>query len=183
MAFALADPASRDAALLETLPGGVSSVRISASGAGSGTVLAEIYEIPPTSGVTLATPRLVNVSVLKTLGSGLVIGFVVTGPGPRTVLIRAVGPTLAAAPFNLSGTAADPQLALYSGATRTSENNDWGATAALTTAFSQAGAFMLPAGSRDAALIATLLPGNYSVQVTSVGATSGSALVELYEMP
>ena len=38
------------------------------------------------------------------------------------------------------------------------------------------------AGSRDAALVATLVPGNYSVQVSGVGGTTGIALVEVYEM-
>ena len=101
---------------------------------------------------------------------------------PRTVLIRAVGPTLGTAPFNLSGVAADPQLALYAGTLRAGENNDWGGTAALTTAFAQAGAFALGAGSKDAALVATLAPGNYSVHVSGVGASTGIALVEIYEM-
>jgi hypothetical protein len=179
-AFGLVSPASRDAAMMDTLSAGDHSVRISASG--RGTVLAEVYEAPPAGGVTTATPRLVNVSVLKALGSGVTVGFVIAGAGPRTVLIRAVGPTLTSPPFNVSSAVGDPQLALYSGTARTGENNDWGGTGALTTAFAQVGAFALPASSRDAALIATLMPGNYSVQVSGVNATTGIALVELYEM-
>ena len=69
-AFALAGAASRDAAFVGSLPKGDHSVRISASGNGTGTVLAEIYEMPVAGGFTSATPRLVNVSVLKQLGSG-----------------------------------------------------------------------------------------------------------------
>jgi hypothetical protein len=54
----------------------------------------------------------VNVSVLKQLGPGVTAGFVVGGSTPRTVLVRAIGPTLGAAPFNVPGVVIDPQLAL-----------------------------------------------------------------------
>src|SRR5688572_23930099 len=187
-AFALASADSRDAVIVGSLPRGDHSVRISASGNGTGVVLAEIYEAPAASGFTGTTPRLINVSVLKSLGAGVTVGFVIAPAvgqveaAPRTVLIRAVGPTLGTAPFNLSGVAADPQLTLFTGTTRTAENNDWGGTAPLTAAFAQVGAFTFPAGSRDAALVATLAPGNYSVQVSGIGGGTGMALVEVYEM-
>ena len=179
-AFALAGAGSRDAALPANVPRGDNSVRISAAGTGGGTVLAEIYERPPAPGA-IGVGRLVNVSVLKTLGSGLTVGFVIAGSGPRTLLIRAVGPTLGAAPFNMGGVVADPELTLFSGTVRMGGNNDWGGTDALVTAFAQVGAFALPAGSRDAALVTTLSPGNHSVQVAGV-AGSGVALVEIYEL-
>ena len=51
-------------------------------------------------------------------------------------------------------------------------------------AFTSVGAFQLSAdNSRDAAVIATLAPGNYTAQVSGVGNTTGVALVELYELP
>jgi hypothetical protein len=55
--------------------------------------------------------------------------------------------------------------------------------AAITAAGNSVGAFALPANSRDAALVATLAPGNYTVEVTGVGGTTGVALVEVYELP
>ena len=55
--------------------------------------------------------------------------------------------------------------------------------AALSNAFAATGAFTLPANSKDAALLVTLAPGIYSVQVSGVSNTTGVALVELYEMP
>ena len=158
-------------------------MKVSATGNGTGDVLAEIYDATPGASFTTTTPRLVNVSVLKHLGSGLTVGFVVGGVSSRNILIRAVGPTLGNAPFNVGGTVSDPQLALFAGSTRMNENNDWGGTPALTTAFATVGAFALPAGSRDAALMATLSPGSYSVQVSGVGGTTGLAIVEIYEVP
>jgi len=66
-------------------------------------------------------------------------------------------------------------------------NDNWGSTAALTAslsaAFSQVAAFQLPATSRDAALVASLVPGSYTVQVSGVANTTGIALVEVYELP
>jgi len=44
------------------------------------------------------------------------------------------------------------------------------------------GAFSLAAGSADSALILTLPPGNYTVQVAGDGGTTGIALVEIYEV-
>ena len=46
-----------------------------------------------------------------------------------------------------------------------------------------AGAFALTAGSADCAMIVTLPPGNYTAEVTGANASSGVALVEIYEVP
>ena len=104
------------------------------------------------------------------------------GPGSRTVLIRGIGPTLGAAPFNLTGVAADPRVTLYAGTRWMAANDDWGGSSALAAAFTRVGAFSLANTSRDAALITTLAPGNYSVQITGAGANPGLALVEVYEI-
>jgi len=57
-------------------------------------------------------------------------------------------------------------------------------TPALAAAFKSVGAFDLPAAtSKDAALLATLAPGGYTVQVSGVNNTTGVALVEVYEVP
>ena len=78
---------------------------------------------------------------------------------------------------------ADPQLALFSGQTERARNDNWGGGTALAAAFAQVGAFGLAADSRDAALLATLAPGNYTAQVAGTGTTTGIALVEVYEAP
>jgi hypothetical protein len=59
-----------------------------------------------------------------------------------------------------------------------------GATATeISTATGQAGAFTFASGSADAAIIVTLPPGTYSAQVKSTTSASGTALVEIYELP
>ena len=181
-AFPYTGPASRDAAIASNITTRDNSVKISAANTGTGTVIAEIYDATPPSAYTTTTPRLLNVSVRKHLGSGVTMGFTVGGSGSKTILIRAVGPTLGA--FGVPGTVDDPQLALFNGASaKIGENDNWGGTAALTAAYGQVGAFGLPPASKDAALLATLAPGGYSVQVSGTANTTGVALVEVYEVP
>ena len=181
-AFAYTGPASKDAAATASITSRDNSVRVSAAGSGTGTVIAEIYDATPAASFTTATPRLINVSVRKHLGSGLTMGFVVGGATPAKVLVRGIGPTLGA--FGVPGTVVDPQLTLFnSSSVKIGENNDWAGTAELTAAFANVGAFALPATSKDAALLVTLAPGNYTAQVTGVNGTTGVALVEVYEVP
>ena len=76
-----------------------------------------------------------------------------------------------------------PQRTLFNvSSAKIGENNDWLGTA-CAAAFAAVGAFALPATSKDAALVTTLAPGNYSVQVSGVSNTTGVALVEVYEVP
>ena len=183
-AFAYNSPTSKDAAIFQSaLAPGNYTVQVGDTGTGIGTVIAELYDSTAVASFGAATPRLVNVSVLKNLGTGLTAGFVIFGASPRTVLIRAVGPTLGAAPFNVGGVVADPQLTLNGAAGKIADNDDWGGGSALTAAFVSVGAFALPKNSRDAALLATLAPGSYSVEVKGSGDKSGVALIEIYEVP
>jgi hypothetical protein len=152
---------------------------------------------PATVTVNAPTPsaaRLTNISNRAFCGVGsqaLICGFVVSNEGPKTLLIRVVGPTLASA-FGVTGVLTDPILRLYrhEGAAENLlfSNDDWSAdtgadrttTAAVTA---QVGAFALPVASKDAALVATLRPGIYTVQATGAGGGTGMALVEVYEVP
>jgi hypothetical protein len=183
-AFAFTSPASLDAALYEpAVAPGNNSIVVSGVGNAAGTVIAELYDATPAPTVGSTTPRLINVSVRKHLGEGLTAGFVVGGGSARSVLIRAIGPTLGTA-FGVPGVLVDPKVALFDAAgTKLADNDDWGGSAALSTAFSVVGAFALPEGSRDAALLATLPPGNYTVTVSRGGGANGITLVEVYELP
>jgi sugar lactone lactonase YvrE len=182
-AFAYVNATSLDAAVLANISSRDNSVRVSAAGTGTGAVIAELYDSTPLANMNATTPRLVNVSVLKHLGTGLTAGFVIDGNTSKKVLIRCVGPTIGVAPFNVAGAVADPQLTLFTGQTVIGSNDNWGGTADLSAAFTSVGAFALPATSRDAAIVATLNPGSYTVQASGVGNTTGVAIVEVYEMP
>ncbi len=186
-AFPFVSDTSKDSAVFEpAVAAGSNSVIISGNSTSSGAVLAEVYDATATANLTASSPRLINVSVLKGLGDGLTVGFVIApaGGAAKNVLIRAVGPTLGAPPFNVPGVVADPQLTLYDATNKViGQNDNWGGTPTLTAVFSTVGAFALPANSLDAALVATLTPGNYTVQVKGAGTTTGIALVEVYELP
>lgn len=174
-AFAL-PAASRDAALLPTLAAGSYTAQV---GGGSGVALVELYDTAAGSG-----PALANVSARTRSGAGgdvLIAGFGISGTGTKTLLVRAVGPGLV--PFGVDGTLADPQLAIFSGASQIAANDNWGNSAALATAATQVGAFALPAGSRDAALLINLPPGSYTAQITGANNSAGIVLIEVYDVP
>ena len=72
---------------------------------------------------------------------------------------------------------------MRSGGATVAINDDWGGTAALSTAFNLVGAFgFIAPNSKDAALLETALPaGGYTVQVRDTGAAAGTVIAELYD--
>ena len=172
---------SKDSALLVMVNNGVHTTSMVRPNSTTGVALTEIYDIDPPSGT-----RLVNVSARMNVSAGegtLIAGFVISGTVPKTVLIRAVGPTLSG--FAVTGVLADPMITVYSGNTALATNDNWEAgintSAQISSASAQVGAFPLVAGSKDAALLVTLAPGAYSVQVTGIGNPAGIALIEVYD--
>ncbi|MBM3867202.1 MAG: hypothetical protein FJ381_15160 [Verrucomicrobia bacterium] len=173
-AFALTN-GSRDAALVAPLAPDAFTAQV--PGTTGGVVLVEAYDTGPAIG-----GRLVNVSARNRVGTGddiLIAGFTISGSGNKPLLVRAVGPTLAA--FGVGGTLADPKLEIYNAqGVKVTENDTW--TAGLATTFASVGAFPLSAGSRDAALLTSLPPGSYTAQIRGSDGGTGEALVELYEL-
>lgn len=180
-AFPYAAPDSKDAAIYNSaIAAGGYSIKVTGNGT-VGTVIAELYDSTPTGAFRVTTPRLINVSVLKQIGAGFTVGFVIDGANDCSVLVRAIGPGLAAVGVS-SGFVPDPRLTLFSGSTKINENDNWGGSPALAAASAGVGAFAIPASSRDAALLATLRPGSYSVQVAAPPDTDGLVIVEVYEV-
>jgi len=171
-AFAL-PAASLDAALTRPIEGGRT---MQVSGSQAGNVIVEAYDLGSAN-----TPRLVNISARNQVGTGsdvMIAGFTIAGTGPKTVLIRAVGPTLAQ--FGVPDILVDPKLEVYSGTTKINENDNW--SASLSATFANVGAFGLTTGTKDAALLITLQPGGYTVQVSGADGGTGAAIVEIYEV-
>ncbi|MBI5688455.1 MAG: peptidylprolyl isomerase [Verrucomicrobia bacterium] len=183
-AFAFSGPAALDAAVAVSSTVGSYTVQLKDRGEGSGTVLAEVYDATPGIEIGERTPRLVNLSARAKLAADdslLVAGFVIGGTTPATVLIRAVGPSLAA--FGVAEPVADPKLQLYRGTAQLTEVDNWEGEAQLASLAGAIGAFALPAtGSKDAALLVTLPPGTYTAQVSDVTRAGGIALIEVYEI-
>lgn len=125
--------------------------------------------------------RLVNISSrtgVGTDGNVMIAGFVVGGGTPKKVLIRAVGPGLTQ--FNLGGVLADPILELHDVNGVIATNDNWDPADAVT--MSDAGAFALTPGSKDAVIVTTLNPGSYTAIVSGVNRSSGISLVEVYDV-
>jgi hypothetical protein len=171
---------SRDSALADVISSGAYTIQITTPTEESGVGLAELYELD-------GNGRTVNLSTRARVSTGdgvLIGGFVVQGPAYKRMLIRAVGPTLAA--FGLSGALADPVLTLYSGQDVVATNDRWEAAenaAGVVAASQTAGAFTLAANSEDAAMLITLPPGAYTVEVKGKRDTEGVALLEIYDLP
>jgi hypothetical protein len=184
-AFPWTATTSKDAATVASLSGGTYTVLAAGKADTSGLVLTEIYDATPSSSVTAATPRLVNVSARAQVSPGdgvLIAGFVIAGNTSKTLLIRAIGPGIAA--YGVPGTLADPKLEVYKvpEGTKLYENDNWGGSTLLTNVGNGVSAFAIPdLASKDAMLLVTLPPGGYTAQVS--GPSSGIALVEVYEVP
>lgn len=140
-----------------------------------------------------APVKLINISTLGRVDSTniLTAGFVIAG-GVKTVLIRAMGPSLTQ--LGVGGAHPNPKLTLINAAGLTvATNDDWGngTGATLSAAASAAGAFAFASPtSKDAAVLVSLTPGNYTAQVSSSDGpggvdrgASGAVIVEVYEMP
>ena len=115
--------------------------------------------------LSLPGSGLINLAVRGRAGTGddtLIAGFNI-GAGSRRALVRGIGPTLGT--LRVGGVLADPRIVIFDSAGRTvAENDNWSAgsaaeTAALSEASMKTGAFPLPTGSRDAALLTNLSPG------------------------
>lgn len=172
---------SRDAALVATLAPGAYTAQVSGVGTSSGIALVEVYDVT-------GSARLMNLSTRAQVGTGagiLISGLAIApGGGARKILVRAAGPSLAQ--YGVTGVLADPAIAvLNASAVQIASNDNWDSVnaASVSAAFAQTSAFPFAAGSKDAALIVDLQPGaNYTIQVSGVGNSTGTALVEVYDL-
>ena len=113
-------PTSHDAALKISLATGPYTAQVAGESGDTGDALVEVYDATPQGTYTPTMPRLVNLSARVDVGTGgnaLFAGFVIGGSTSITVLIRASGPAIGAAPFDVPGTLADPQLTLQNPST------------------------------------------------------------------
>ena len=137
-----------------------------------------------TSPGSASLARLSNLSTRArvTADNPLLTGFAITGTGERTVLVRAVGPGLT--DFGVTGALEAPLLRLYDATGNVLvENTGWASAPALTQAAAISGAFPLATGHADSAVLVSLAPGNYSLQVLDSRSTNGGvALAEIYDV-
>jgi hypothetical protein len=125
-----------------------------------------------------SAPRLGNISTRAVVGTNenvLIGGFIITGTLAKKVILRGIGPSL-----SLPGKILDPILELHdsSGAT-IGLNNDWGQTG-NSQEIEESG--LAPTNPSEPALLVSLAPGSYTAVLRGANETTGTALVEVYDL-
>ncbi|HYJ05737.1 MAG TPA: hypothetical protein VEX43_11420 [Chthoniobacterales bacterium] len=142
-------------------------------GAGYGTGSYDLYQIS----APRALSALLNISVRSQVGTGqnlLFGGFYILGNDAKKVILRGMGPST-----GLPGALQDPYLELRdSSGALVAANNNWQDSQASQI---QAAGFA-PGNAAEAAIIATLNPGPYTVTMSGVNGTSGAGLCEIYDL-
>ncbi|MGH8094574.1 MAG: fibronectin type III domain-containing protein [Chthoniobacterales bacterium] len=146
-------------------------------GAESGYSLPVSYTVG--SSQVIPSAILANISSRTFVQTGenvMIGGFIIEGVVGKKVALRAIGPSLTAA--GVSGAMADPVLQLVDSTGMVIASNDnWNVPGQEIESYGLA-----PTDAREAALVATLLPGTYSAIVSGKNATSGVGLFELYDL-
>jgi hypothetical protein len=192
---------TQEAAILITLPPGAYTAIESGVGGATGVGLIEVFEVDggasPSKLTNIATRALVEIGDNVMIG-----GFIIDGSSPKTVLLRARGPSMSGAPFFVPGTLANPSVQLFSGATVIAQNNDWqtsdplcgsmGFTCGGVTEITATGLHPCvpnpgqstpPAGcDQESAILITLPPGGYTAILSGFGGGTGVGLIEVFRL-
>ncbi len=171
---------SRESALYLTLqPGAYTAVLQSYSDANtppsSGVGLIELYDLGTNGG------RAGNISTRSQVLGGdnvLIGGLIVGGEENKTVVVRAIGPSLSGA--GIANPLADPILELHNSSGAIVKTNDNWQQGPNFKAIDDAG--LAPTNAKESALEATLAPGAYTAVVRGVNGGVGTAVVEVYDL-
>ena len=137
-------------------------------------------DLLPTEPRIASTAQLKNLSARGPLGTGdesLIVGFIIDGDTPLTMLLTTRGASLAQ--FGVNDFATDPSIQLFQGATVIAANDNW-STAVDAALPATHGIFAL--APTDAALLVTLPPGAYTVVAANAG-QGRNGLSEIYALP
>jgi hypothetical protein len=166
------DPA--ESLISTTLPPGNYTAVLRGTDGATGVALFELYDIDPTHS------RISNISTRGVVEAGdgaMIAGFIIGGSEPTKVIVRAIGPSLSAS--GVAGALLDPFLELHNADGSLIYSNDNWRTEQEQQILNST---IPPANEKEAAIVATLVPGNYTATVRGVGDTTGVALVEVYNL-
>ena len=170
----LAPSDERESAILVAQPPGNYTAIVGGKNNASGIALTEIYEVEESGA------RLVNISTRGFVGTDdavMIGGVIVTGIDPATILFRALGPSLAS--FGIQNPLPNPTLDLYDAqGTQIATDDDWKESQQAAIE----GTGLAPPNDLEAALLAVLLPGDYTAIVRGAGGGTGVALIEAYDL-
>jgi hypothetical protein len=163
-----------ESATVQTLAPGAYTVVVRGNGPTPGISLVEVYDLSP-----LSNSKLVNMSTrgaVGTLDNVLISGFIVGDVESATVVVRALGPSLAA--YGVSGVLSDPVLTIYdSTGSAIATNAHWQDD--INAALVQKNGLAPPSAS-ESALVLHLPAGAYTAIVSGASGDTGIGLVEVY---
>ena len=159
------------------MPGNYTAI-LSGKNGTSGIGLVEVYDISP--GVFA---ELTNVSTRGFVGTGqeVMIGGLITsgGNGSTEVVVRGLGPTLGAPPFNVAGALADPTVTLVDqNGVVVQTNDNWKNT--QQAAIEATG--LAPPNDLESAMVVTVATGRYTAILSGKNGGMGIGLVEVYKL-
>jgi sugar lactone lactonase YvrE len=167
----------RESALVAALDPGNYTAIVHGKNNTSGIALVEVYDLGTAFLNSSSKARLAQISTrgnVLTADNVLIGGFIVKTV-PTKVIVRAIGPSLAA--FKIPSPLADPTLELHDGSgSLIFANDDWRTTQEQQIIDTT----VPPTDDHESAIVATLNPGNYTAIVRGKANTTGVALVEVY---
>ena len=170
---------SQESAILTTLNPGSYTVVVRSFDNGdgnlTGTALVELYDLHVTGG------RAGNISTRGQVQGGdqvLIGGFIVGGTQPKTVVVRALGPSLTAA--GITHPLSDPTVELRDASgSLLASNDNWQSDPQAAQIQTEG---LAPTQPSESALQANLNPGSYTAIVRGANGAAGVALVEIYDL-
>ena len=170
-----------ESVILTTVPSSTNGVGYTAVMRGvnntTGLGVVEVYDLDNGPDSTL-----LNVSTRGQVGvdpNALIAGLTLAGPQSKTILVRAIGPSLSAS--GVPGALSDPTLELRdSNAGVLDSNDDW-TNSAQKTQIQNSG--FAPSNSKESAVLQTLPVGAYTALVHGTNGGTGVGLVEVYQLP
>jgi hypothetical protein len=143
----------------------------------TGLGLVEVYDLdggPASSLLNISTRGQVGIDPNALIG-----GFILGGSASKTVLIRAIGPSLTA--FGVPNALVDPTLELRDDNGVLVDSNDNWMTSPQKTQIQNSG--LAPTNDKESAVVQTLAAGNYTAIVRGANGGTGVGSVQVYQLP
>jgi plastocyanin len=161
-----------ESAIIASLAPGSYTAVVRGAGNTTGTGVVDAYDLN-----TGSTARLANIAtrgLIQPADKLMIAGFIVQNASLKTV-VRAIGPSLAA--FGISNALPDTTLQLRDqNGVIVKENDDWQSD--QKQELESTG--LQPSNNLEAAVVATIAPGQYTVQVRGKPETTGTGVVQVY---
>jgi hypothetical protein len=170
-----------EAAIVLTLPPGSYTAIVRGVNATVGAALLEVYDLDQSSASLIA-----NISTRGPVETGdnvMIGGFIIggglgsNGDGSSKVLVRGIGPELTS--FGIGDALQDPQIDLFDGnGNLLASNDNW--KDSQQAAIQATG--LAPGDDREAAILTTLIQGDWTAIMHGKNNTTGVGLIEVYRI-